>query len=145
MNLEQICDLWDADCAIDQTKLTEESLKTPLLHSRYLRLLMQFKEKLLSQQLAFEEMKTQKLRYYRGELTKEELEELGLEQYQGVRPLKSDMQSFLDGDKDLNRKLLKIKYLETTIYQLESILNQIKARDWNIRNAIEFLKFQAGS
>jgi hypothetical protein len=54
------------------------------------------------------------------------------------------MDEFLTGDSDLNTLEVKIKYLETMIYLLESILGQIKARDWQLKTAVEWKKFLAG-
>jgi len=85
-----------------------------------------------------------KFRYYRGEMGKVELEQYGWEQWQGVKPLKSDMNEFLDGDADLNKITIKCQYLENMIQGVESMMNQIKARDWQIRNSIEWKKFITG-
>jgi hypothetical protein len=54
------------------------------------------------------------------------------------------MDEFLKGDAELNTMDIKIKYLETMIYFLESVLQQIKARDWQIKTAVEWKKFLAG-
>ena len=89
-------------------------------------------------------MRKAKFRYYRGEMSREELTDLGWAQWQGVKPLKNEMDEFLTGDEDLNQLEVKIKYLETMIYLLESILQQIKARDWQIKTAVEWKKFLAG-
>ena len=144
MNIDQINDEWEQDSSIDRNKLTEESLKTPNLHAKYLKILMAHKVKLMSKIHAFNELKLAKFRYYRGEMSKEDLTEHGWLQWQGPRPLKGDMEQFLEGDKDMTKEKVRIQYLENCIYQLESILMQIKARDWQIKNAIENSKFIAG-
>jgi hypothetical protein len=69
---------------------------------------------------------------------------LGWVQWQGVKPLKNEMDEFLQGDTDLNTMRVKIDYLETMIYLLESILTQIKARDWQLKSGIEWKRFLAG-
>jgi hypothetical protein len=89
-------------------------------------------------------LRKSKFRYYRGELSRDELTEYGWEQWQGVKPMKNEMDEFLTGDSDLNTLEVKIKYLETMIYLLESILGQIKARDWQLKTAVEWKKFLAG-
>jgi hypothetical protein len=89
-------------------------------------------------------MRKAKFRYYRGETSREELQERGWEQWQGVKPLKNEMDEFLTGDTELNTLEVKIKYLETMIYLLESILQQIKARDWQIKTAVDWKRFLAG-
>ena len=89
-------------------------------------------------------MRKSKFRYFRGELSRDELKEQGWEQWQGIKPLKNEMDEFLSGDNELNTLKVKIEYLETMIYFLESILGQIKARDWQIKTAVEWKKFLAG-
>jgi hypothetical protein len=145
MTLDELHDLWDADCKIDDDRLDRESVKTPNLHAKYLRFLIQHKMKLSALQTDYNLLRTRKFRYYRGEMGKNELEELKWQQWQGVKPLKNEMEEFLDGDSDLNKITIKCEYIKNMIEALESILNQIKSRDWQIRNAIQWKQFVAGS
>lgn len=145
ITIDYIQSSWEQDCGIDRTKLTEESLKTPKLHAKYLNTLMACKSKLIKLDKDLNDLKLAKFRYYRGEMSKEELDRHGWSQYQGLKPLKSDLESFLSGDKDLLVIKQKIDYYLNMVYQLESIMKQISSRDWQIRNAIENQKFLAGS
>lgn len=145
MTLDELHDLWDADCKINDDHLDRESVKTPNLHAKYLRFLIQHKMKLSALQTEYNLMRQRKFRYYRGEMGKNELEELKWQQWQGVKPLKNEMEEFLDGDADLNKITIKCAYIKNMIEALESILGQIKARDWQVRNAIEWKKFVAGT
>jgi len=145
MTLDELHDLWDIDCKINDDHLDRESVKTPNLHSKYLRILIQHKMKLAALQTDYNMMRQKKFRYYRGEMGKQELEQLQWEQWQGVKPLKNEMEEFLDGDSDLNKITIKCEYIKNMIEALESILNQIKSRDWQIRNAITWKQFIAGS
>jgi hypothetical protein len=86
-----------------------------------------------------------KFRYYRGEMGRDELTDRGWNQWQGVKPLKNEMDEFLTGDSDLNTSNIKIEYIATMVSMLESILAQIKSRDWEIRSAVDFKKFISGS
>jgi len=54
------------------------------------------------------------------------------------------MDEFLQGDKDLIDLNARVEYLETMYYTLESILNQLKARDWQLKNAITWKQFLSG-
>jgi hypothetical protein len=144
MNIEQLQDLWDADCAIDDNYLGEQSTSTPKLHAKYVKLLVQVKLKHTKLQSDYNLLRKNKFRYYRGELSRDELNNLGWAQWQGVKPLKNEMDEFLSGDSDLDTLRVKIDYLETMIYFLESVMQQIKARDWQIKTAVEWKKFLAG-
>ena len=54
------------------------------------------------------------------------------------------MDEILEGDVDLNTINIKVEYLSTMVYLLESILGQIKARDFQIKNGIAWKQFLAG-
>jgi hypothetical protein len=144
MNIEQIQDMWEADAEIDDNYLGEHATKTPKLHAKYVKLLVGVKLKHTKLSSDYNMLRKAKFRYYRGELSREELTDLGWAQWQGVKPLKNEMDEFLQGDTELNTLRVKIDYLETMIYLLESILTQIKARDWQLKSAIEWKKFLAG-
>lgn len=144
MTLDDIQNEWEKDCEIDDNYLGENATKSPKLHSKYVKMLMSVKLKHTKLSSDYNMLRKAKFRYYRGELSREELQELGWAQWQGVKPLKNEMDEFLQGDSDLNTLKVKIEYLETMIYLLESILGQIKARDWQIKSAIEWKRFLAG-
>lgn len=143
--IEQLLQEWDEDSVMDDNHISDESIKVPKLHSKYVRHLINAKLKLTKLQNDFNNLKKTKFRYYRGELTREELTSLGWDQWQGVKPMKNEMDQFLDGDTDLNNIKIKIEYINSMIYLLESILGQVKARDWQIRNIIENKKFLSGN
>ena len=145
MNIDELNADWASDCTIDENHLDRESVKTPNLHAKYLRLLSFHKMKQSALEADYNNMRTRKFRYYRGEMTRDELTELGWDQWQGTKPLKNEMDEFLTGDADLNKILIKCAYMKTMVATIESIMNQIKARDWSIRNAIEWKKFIAGN
>lgn len=145
MNIEQINEQWAIDCVIDRNDLTVETLRSSNLHQKYLEMLMQCKSKLIKYTADYSSMKELRSRYYQGYLSVEECKELNWTQYQGLKPLKSDMTVKLDGDSELLKIKLKVQYIESMHYQIESILQQIKGRDWQIRNFIELTKFMAGN
>lgn len=136
---------WDEDSIMDDNHISNESIKVPTLHAKYVRYLMQAKLKITKLQNDFNVLKKTKFRYYRGELTREELTQLQWDQWQGVKPLKNELDQFLEGDTDLNNMKVKIEYLNNMVYLLESILGQIKARDWQLKTILDHKKFLAGA
>lgn len=145
MNISELNEMWEADCQINDDHLDRESIKTPNLHAKYLRVLMEFKLKLSALELEYKTMRQKKFRYYRGEMGRDELTELGWSQWQGTKPLKNEMDEFLEGDADLNKISVKCEYIKHMISAVESIMGQIKGRDWVIRNAITWKQFISGS
>jgi hypothetical protein len=144
MNIDQLQEMWETDSNIDDNYLGEQAIATPKLHAKYVKLLVQIKLKHTKLQSEYNMLRKNKFRYYRGEMSRDELQQLDWNQWQGVKPLKNEMDEFLTGDEDLNTLQVKTEYLQTMIYLLESILGQIKARDWQIKSAIEWKKFLAG-
>lgn len=144
MTLDELHDLWDEDCKINEDHLDRESVRTPNLHAKYLRYLIQHKMKIAALQAEYNTLRQKKFRFYRGEMGHAELTELKWSQWQGNKPLKNEMDEFLQGDSDLNKINIKCEYIKGMIEALEAILGQIRSRDWQIRNAIQWKQFVAG-
>lgn len=144
MKVDEILEMWDSDCVINDTHLGEAATSTPKLHSKYIKLLIDAKLRLTKLRSDYNTLRKAKFRYYRGELTREELQQYGWEQWQYNKPLKTEMDEFLKGDSDLQVIQTRIEYMETMVYTLESILTQIKARDFQIKNGITWKQFLAG-
>lgn len=145
MNIEQLQDMWATDCQIDDDRLDKEAVRTPNLHSKYLNILIANKLKLAKLKADYNTLRQYKFRYYRGELSRLELTELGWEQWQGTKPLKNEMDEFLQGDNELNQLYIKTEYIASIVAFCESILTQIKSRDFQIKSAIDWKKFISGA
>ena len=145
MKLEELQSEWERDSEINPLDLDTESLKTSKIHSKYIKHLIQAKLKLSALRLEYRELRQKRFRYYRGEMHREELKELNWDQFQGVKPIKNVMDELIEGDELLNRINIKVEYMETMVYFLESIMSGIKSRGWDIRNAVDYRKFIAGN
>lgn len=145
MTLDEILDLWNKDSIIDDNDLGTHAIETAQLHSKYLNILMETKLRKSKLNIDFDILRKNKFRYYRGELTRKELEEFGWEAWQYNKPLKNEMDEFLKGDEDLSKIKQRLEYIDAMIYALETIMQQIKSRDWSIKNAITWKQFLAGS
>jgi hypothetical protein len=145
MNIEQLQEMWQTDCVIDDDRLDKEAVRTPNLHSKYLNILIANKLKLAKLKADYNTLRQKKFRYYRGEMSKQELEMNSWTQWQGAKPLKNEMEEFLAGDEDLNREYIKIEYISSIVTFCESILTQIKSRDFQIKSAIDWKKFISGA
>jgi hypothetical protein len=144
MKLTEIQEAWAKDCRIDETNLGHASAQVPMLHSKYLNLLTNSRLQLRKSESDLARLRRTKYRYYRGELSKEELTELGWEQWQGVKPIKNEMDEFLATDDDLIAQTDRVEYFKTVYQQLESILKSISSRTWDIKSSIEWYKFSNG-
>ncbi len=144
MKLQDMQDEWEQDCSLDQNHLDNESARSPSLHAKWVRRLNEARLRKIKAYYDMKELRGHKFRYYRGEMTKAELADHGWSQYQGTKPLKSEMEELLETDKDMIDMKIKLEYLETTYSFLEEVMKAIRSRDWTIRNAIEWKKFIAG-
>ena len=57
---------------------------------------------------------------------------------------KDTMTKYLDADEKLSTSNLKIDYYDTMLVYIESILKVIQNRTFQIKNAIEYMRFQSG-
>lgn len=144
MKLTQIQEEWTKDSRIDETNLGRESTRVPTLHAKYLNVLSKSKLQLRKAESDYYNTRRLKYRYYRGEMSREELQVLEWEQFQGNKPLKNEMDEFLQCDKDLIELLDKMEYFKTVIYTLEQILRSINSRTWDLKTAVEWHKFTNG-
>ena len=144
MKLSDLQEMWAEDCKIDETNLGKESARVPLLHAKYINLLSSTRLNLRKTESDYLNCRRKKYRYYRGEMSRAELEEEGWEQWQGAKPLKNEIDEFLQGDIDLILLTDKVEYYKTILYQLEQIIRSINSRTWDIKSSIEWAKFTNG-
>jgi hypothetical protein len=144
MKLTELQEEWKKDSVIDETNLGRAAAKTPQLHAKYLNLLTSARLQQRKAESDYLKLRRVKYRYFRGELNRDELQALGWEQYQGVKPIKNEMDEFLQTDEDLITAQDKLEYLRTVLMQLESILKSLHSRTWDIKNSIEWTKFTNG-
>lgn len=141
MNLELIQKMWSQDCIIDRDNLHEESLKIPQLHAKYYELysnIILLKAKAEQQR---KNIRHERFEYYSGKADPEIYVENPFPKK--IRD-KDTLQKYLDADEKLSEICLKIDYYETLINYLQDILKVIANRTYQIKNAVEFMKFQAG-
>lgn len=145
MKLSELSEAWAEDSKIESTNLGHEAVRTAQLHAKYLDMLGSVRLNLRKAESDYLRMRRKKYRYYRGEMTRDELEQESWPQYQGNKPLKNEMDEFLSTDDDLITFQDKIEYFKTVFSQLEQIIKSLNSRTWDIRNSIEWVKIQNGT
>ena len=141
MNLETIQSMWEKDSHIDPDNLHDESLKIPQLHSKYYTLyntITLLREKAREQ---YSKVRLERYNYYTGKATAEVYAE---EPFPYKVREKDAIQRHLDADEKMNKIDMKIKYYDVMLKFLEEIIRAISNRTYQIKNAIEWNKFQAG-
>ena len=144
MKLEEIQELWNRDREIDIAELAIESVRIPQLHDKYLKIYIDERIKLKSLEFELSKMVRIKNDYYSGKMAEEDLEKLGWEPFLG-KILKGEMHSYLEADEDVFRIKTKIVMMEEKINYLDSIVKMINNRGFQIKSAIDWIKFKSGS
>lgn len=143
MELEKIVEMWDKDCKIDETELGLESTKIPQVHNKYLKIYMGERITFFKLQSEVKKIRRTLTEYYLGELSREELEELGRDQFY-KKLLKNEIDTYIESDNLLIDSLLKMSLQEQKVNYLESVIKSINNRGYNIKNAIEWMRFVGG-
>ena len=141
MNLEQIQEMWEKDSKIDPDNLHDESLKIPQLHSKYYTLyntITLMREKARTQ---YSKVRLERYNYYTGKAPAEAYIE---EPFPYKVREKDAIQRHLEADDRMNKVDMKIKYYDIMLKFLEEVIRAVSNRTYQIKNAIEWNKFQAG-
>ena len=143
MKFEEIQKLWSGDCEIDETELSQESVKIPQLHNKYL--ILFHDERLRLRTMKFDHSKLLKVKreYFSGRLDETELEAYDWEPFQ-YKLLKADVQEYIDADDDIIEGKKKISLQEEKVEYLESVVKSLSTRDYLIKNAIDWKRFTEG-
>ena len=143
MKLEEIQEFWNADREIDITELANESVRIPQIHDKYLKIYIDERIRLKGLQFELTKLVQLKRDYYAGKLTQEELEKLGWEQFLH-RLLKNEISTYIEADEDIIKLKKNIVLLEEKIHYLDSIIKMISNRGFQIKSAIDWIKYKNG-
>ena len=140
-DLDTIQEMWEKDAKIDRDTLHDESLNIPSLHAKYFQI---YNTIFLLRKKAEQQRKNirhERYEYFSGKADPDVY-------IQNPFPKKirdkDTMTKYLDADEKLSNASLKIEYYDTMLTYLESILKVIQNRKYQIKNAIEFMRFNAG-
>ena len=141
MDLEKIQAMWEKDSHIDPDNLHDESLKIPQLHSKYYTLyntITLLRERAREQ---YSKVRLERYNYYTGKAPAEVYVE---EPFPYKVREKDAIQRHLEADDKMNKVDMKIKYYDIMLKFLEEVIRAVSNRTYQIKNAIEWNKFQAG-
>ena len=141
LDLDIIQKMWEQDSKIDPDNLHTESLNIPILHSKYFEIhntILLLKKKAEQQK---KNIRHQKYEYFTGKADPDVYLENPFPKK--IRD-KETLQGYLDSDEKLSQSSLKVDYYETMLIYVDSILKMISNRTYQIKNAIEFMRFTAG-
>ena len=141
MNLEKIQEMWEKDSTIDPDNLHDESLKIPQLHSKYYTVyntITLLREKARTN---YNTIRLERYNYYTGKADPEVYEK---DPFPYKVRDKDAIQRHMEADERLTAADLKIRYYDTMLKFLEEIIKVIANRTFQIKNAIDWHRFQSG-
>ena len=141
MDLDKIQEMWQKDAVIDPDNLHDESLKIPQLHSKYYTI---YNTTSLLRERArdlYNRVRLERYNYYTGKASAEVYAE---EPFPYKVREKDAIQRHLEADDKLTELDLKIRYYDTMLKFIEEVIKNISNRTFQIKNAIEWHKFQSG-
>ena len=141
MNLEKIQEMWLKDSVIDPDNLHNESLKIPQLHSKYYTVYNTISLLREKARESYNRIRLERHNYYTGKAPAEVYAE---DPFPYKVREKDAVQRHMEADEKLNVIDMKIKYYDVTLKFLEEIIRNISGRTYQIKNAIEWQKFQSG-
>ena len=143
MNINDIYELWEIDSHFERDELTEETLKIPKLHSKYLRILSEERLRLKTFESSYKNLFRLKHEYYRGDLDGDTLKQMGWSQ-NPLKILRQDLDMYIQQDEDIIDMSNKVTLQKEKISLVESIMQQISNRGYQIKSIIDWEKFKAG-
>jgi len=143
MKIAEIEALWKEDSVVNDIYLDTESTNTHGLHHKYYTILNNEKKALLQQEARYKLFRLDKWEYFMGILDEEKLKERNWLPF-GNKILKSNINLYLEADKEILSEIFQIGVQEQKIEFLKSIIDQINRRSFFIKNAIDFKKFTNG-
>ena len=141
IDLPTIQKMWEGDSKIDPDNLHTESLKIPVLHAKYHDL---YNNLVLLRKKAEQQRKNirhERYEYFAGKADPQVYIDNPFPKK--IRD-KDTLQKYLDADEKLSGVSLKIEYYDVMLKYIEEILKQISNRTYQIKNAIEFMRFSSG-
>lgn len=143
MNFESLFSEWEKDAEIDKTDLANEALKIPKLHHKYYRLLVTEKSRLKKLESDYKKLKLEKTEFFiQGH--DEETRKKGWKLPAKGIILKADIPMYLEADQDLIDLSLQIGIQFEKVEFLESVIKTLNNRGYNIKTAVDFIRFTMG-
>jgi len=125
---------------LDQERLDQESYKNQNIKPKWLEYRTKYDQLLIMAKANHQKMYREKWEYYGG---KAEAKVYVAKPFD-LKVLKTDLQMYINSDEEILNLQGKIAYYESIIKYIDGIIKSIDNRGWDIRNATEWKKFEAG-
>ena len=140
MNLDELKLQVSQDLRVDDEHLDTESLKNQEIKAKYLDHKSKFELLLFKAKGDYKRLYREKWEYYGG---KADAKIYATKPFD-LKVLKTDLGVYISADEEIIDAENKIGYLETVIDYIKGVIKSVDNRGWDIKNAIEWKKFEAG-
>ena len=140
MNLEELKLQVSQDLRVDDEHLDTESLKNQEIKAKYLEHKSKFELLLFKAKGDYKRLYREKWEYYGGKADAKIYASKPFD----LKVLKTDLGVYISADEEIIDAENKIGYLETVIDYIKGVIKSVDNRGWDIKNAIEWKKFEAG-
>ena len=143
MTLDEIQMLWDKDCCIDTTNLTNEAQNIPKLHAKYYRIYIKQRMIVAQYQHQLKKLRFDKYEFFTNP-TEYHIKELNWKVPPQGRLLKNEVNQYIDCDKDVIDLELKIAIQQEKTQFCKSIIDTINTRGFLLKTILDERKFNNG-
>ena len=140
MNLDELKLDVHTDLKIDSEHLDTESLKNQEIKAKYLDVKSRYELLLFKAKGDYKRIYRDKWEYYGGKADAK----IYISKPFDIKVLKTDLSVYITSDQDVIDAENKIGYLETVVDYIKGVIKSVDNRGWDIKNAIEWKKFEAG-
>ena len=140
MNLDELKLQVSQDLRVDDEHLDTESLKNQEIKAKYLDHKSKFELLLFKAKGDYKRLYREKWEYYGGKADAKIYASKPFD----LKVLKTDLGVYISADEEIIDAENKIGYLETVIDYIKGVIKSVDNRGWDIKNAIEWKKFEAG-
>ena len=140
MNLDELKLQVSQDLRVDDEHLDTESLKNQEIKAKYLDHKSKFELLLFKAKGDYKRLYREKWEYYGGKADAKVYASKPFD----LKVLKTDLGVYISADEEIIDAENKIGYLETVVDYIKGVIKSVDNRGWDIKNAIEWKKFEAG-
>jgi hypothetical protein len=140
MTLDELKLQVQKDLRVDDEHLDTESLKNQEIKAKYLDHKSRYELLLFRAKGDYKRMYREKWEYYGGKADAKIYASKPFD----LKVLKTDLAVYITSDEEIINAENKVGYLETVVDYIKGVIKSVDNRGWDIKNAIEWKKFEAG-
>jgi hypothetical protein len=140
MTLDELKIQVQQDLKVDNEHLDTESLKNQEIKAKYLDYKTRYELLLFKAKGDYKRLYREKWEYYGGKADAK----IYISKPFDLKVLKTDLSIYITSDDEVIDAENKIGYLETVVDYIKGVIKSVDNRGWDIKNSIEWKKFEAG-